>query len=89
MKVSYNPAFLKDIKSLRGAPIYEKIKNLSFFKIPQYIDIKDIPNLVKITKSDNAYRIRVGDYRIGVRYRGDCLIFVRCLHRKEIYRYFP
>jgi len=43
MKVSYKPAFLKDIKSLRGAPIYEKIKNLSFFKIPQYIDIKDIP----------------------------------------------
>ncbi len=35
------------------------------------------------------YRIRVGDYRIGVEVVGDEILFVRILHRKDIYRYFP
>jgi mRNA interferase RelE/StbE len=39
--------------------------------------------------ADTFYRVRIGDYRIGLELAGDELIFVRCLHRKEIYRYFP
>lgn len=35
------------------------------------------------------FRIRVGDYRIGIRLDGDIAIFERCLHRREIYRFFP
>jgi len=35
------------------------------------------------------YRIRVGDYRIGIKLENDKIIFVRFLHRKEMYRYFP
>lgn len=35
------------------------------------------------------YRIRVGDYRIGFMLDNDILVFMRVLHRKDIYRYFP
>jgi mRNA-degrading endonuclease RelE of RelBE toxin-antitoxin system len=38
---------------------------------------------------DNAYRIRIGDYRLGIIFDGETLIFERVLHRKGIYRYFP
>jgi mRNA-degrading endonuclease RelE of RelBE toxin-antitoxin system len=31
----------------------------------------------------------IGDYRLGVIFDGEILIFERVLHRKEIYRYFP
>jgi mRNA interferase RelE/StbE len=31
----------------------------------------------------------VGDYRIGISVEGDEVEFVRCLHRRDIYRYFP
>lgn len=89
MKTLYKPTFLKDLKLLQGSPFYNKIKLLVFNKIPGYSWIGDIPNLSKIKKSDNAYRIRIGDYRIGIIIKGDTLVFVRCLHRKEIYRYFP
>ena len=30
-----------------------------------------------------------GDYRIGIEVLEDRVIFVRILHRKDIYRYFP
>jgi len=35
------------------------------------------------------FPFRVGDYRIGVIVEDDTMVFVRCLHRREIYRYFP
>jgi len=35
------------------------------------------------------YRIRLGDYRLGFVFERGAVTFVRCLNRKEIYRYFP
>jgi mRNA interferase RelE/StbE len=40
-------------------------------------------------KTEFTYSIRIGDYRIGLALEKDTLVFVRCLHRKEIYRFFP
>ena len=34
------------------------------------------------------YRLKIGDYRIGLEIVNDELIFVRFLHRKEIYRFY-
>jgi mRNA interferase RelE/StbE len=34
-------------------------------------------------------RIKIGDYRIGLFIDDKTIFFVRFLHRKEIYRYFP
>lgn len=44
--------------------------------------------LQKLSGTPNYYRIRVGDYRIGPALEDDMVVFVRCLHRKDIYRYF-
>ncbi|NET50360.1 MAG: type II toxin-antitoxin system RelE/ParE family toxin [Merismopedia sp. SIO2A8] len=35
------------------------------------------------------YRIRIGDYRIGIIAKGDLVSFIRVLHRREMYRNFP
>jgi mRNA interferase RelE/StbE len=37
----------------------------------------------------NFYRIRVGDYRLGAVVEGDQVEFVRCLSRRDLYRFFP
>ncbi|MEH1829111.1 MAG: type II toxin-antitoxin system RelE/ParE family toxin [Nostoc sp.] len=47
-----------------------------------------MPNLKKLQGYENAYRIRVGDYRIGIIFDGETVLFQRVLHRKDIYRYF-
>jgi mRNA-degrading endonuclease RelE of RelBE toxin-antitoxin system len=49
----------------------------------------DIGNLKKLKGDENAYRIRIGDYRLGIFFDGETVIFARVLHRKDIYRYFP
>ncbi len=36
------------------------------------------------------YRIRLGDYRVGVELEADLMVrFIIIAHRKEIYRFFP
>jgi mRNA-degrading endonuclease RelE of RelBE toxin-antitoxin system len=88
MKTNYLPTFIKDIKSLKSTSSYSAIKNLVFTDILAVQNLKEISNLKKLKGDDNAYRIRVGDYRIGFFLEDDTIIFVRVLHRREFYRYF-
>ncbi len=48
-----------------------------------------ITNLKKLKGESSYYRIRFGNYRIGIKIEDDLVVFIRVLHRKEIYRYFP
>ena len=50
---------------------------------------QQIPNLKRLESTGKYYRIRVGDYRVGFVFEGGAVTFVRCLNRREIYRYFP
>ena len=88
MKVSLKKAFLKDLEKLPRSA-YQKVFHLVFNEIPKTDHIRSVKNVRKITVEKNYYRIRVGHYRIGFEYRGDELVFMRILHRKDIYRYFP
>ena len=47
------------------------------------------PADVKKLKGRDAWRIRVGDYRLGLAFEEEVVVFVRVLHRREVYRYFP
>ncbi|MFH7243420.1 MAG: type II toxin-antitoxin system RelE/ParE family toxin [Spirulina sp.] len=89
MKVKYLPSFIKDLKSLKSSPSYRRIKTLVFEDLPSYDHLEQIPNLKKLKEEDNAYRIRVGDYRIGFFFEDDAITFARVRHRREIYRVFP
>ena len=51
--------------------------------------LDEIPHLRHLRGVGNYYRIRVGDYRAGLSISGDTVIFVRFLHRRDIYRHFP
>jgi mRNA interferase RelE/StbE len=51
--------------------------------------LSKISNLKKLSGHKSAYRIRIGDYRIGFFYESEKVIFARIVHRKEIYKVFP
>lgn len=89
MNIEYLPTFIKDLKSLRGTPVYKTIYQLAFEDIPNTDNPSELSNLKKLKGSSTAYRIRVGNYRIGIFITNDKIQFSRVLHRREIYRYFP
>ena len=43
----------------------------------------------KLAGHRDAFRIRVGDHRLGFFFRKGTIEFARLLHRKDIYRLFP
>ncbi|KAB0239751.1 type II toxin-antitoxin system RelE/ParE family toxin [Microcystis aeruginosa EAWAG127a] len=89
MKINYLPTFIKDLKDLKSTSSYSVIKNLVFTDILAVKQLSEINNLKKLKGEYNAYRIRIGDYRIVFFVEEDTITFARVLHRREFYRYFP
>ena len=88
MKVFYEASFEKDLKKIDDQKMFDKIRELiNLVKISN--SISDMKNIKKLHGAKNYYRIRIGDYRIGFESIEDTIVFVRALHRKDIYKYFP
>lgn len=88
MQVIYNKKFLKYLASVPSKQRV-KIERLVFKDIPIDSSLLAIKNLKKLQGYELYYRIRVGDYRIGLKFENQSLIFERVLHRKDIYNLFP
>ena len=89
MKVEFKKSFAKDLKKKSDdRKLLDKVKQIIEY-VDHADDISQISNLKKLKAQDDFYRIRSGEYRIGLIIEGDTVIFVRLLHRSEIYRYFP
>jgi mRNA interferase RelE/StbE len=89
MKVGYRKLFLKDLYRLRKTDVYGRIKELVFETLPDSEVLSEVSGLKPLRHSKNAFRIRLGEYRIGLKQEGDLIEVVRVLHRKDFYRYFP
>jgi mRNA interferase RelE/StbE len=51
--------------------------------------ISDIKHITKLKANKTAYRIKLGDYRIGLYIKKGIATFVIFAHRKDIYKFFP
>lgn len=88
MKTQFKKSFLKDIESLGNSAIKTRIRK-AIAQAEEAPTLSQVENLKKLKGGEPYYRIRVGDYHIGLVFHEDSLIFVRCLHRRDIYRYIP
>jgi len=88
VKTAYKNRFLKDAKKLPDK-IKSAVLDIAFKQIPNLENIQDIGNLKKLSGFKDFYRIRYSDYRIGIIVRHDKVVFLRVLHRKDVYKYFP
>ena len=76
------------MKKIRDQSLLRRIREI-IERVEAARTLNEVQNLKKISGSGGLYRVRVGDYRIGLAIEGDVVEFVRCLHRRDIYRYFP
>ena len=88
MNVLFEASFAKDLRRIKDRNLRRRIQRvIAEAKTADTLD--DVHNLIKMRGYDTFYRIRLGDYRIGVEFVDEKLIFVRALHRKDVYRKFP
>lgn len=88
MKVGFKKSFLKELKKLKNKHLKDSIIDC-ITQVESAKNINDIKNLKKLTGYEAYYRIRVGDYRIGIKIEDEIFYFVVFEHRKDIYKGFP
>lgn len=88
MNLEFRKSFEKDLGNIQNATLLQRIRAV-IEEVETAENLSEVTNIKKLKGGDAYYRIRVGDYRIGITADEDTVIFVRVLHRKDVYRYFP
>ena len=88
MKVTYRKRFLKDLSRI---PFKHRVRieQFVFEQVPKSKTVLKSGKLERLTGYPDYYKVRFGNYRVGLKVLDDNVLFERVLHRKDIYRYFP
>jgi mRNA interferase RelE/StbE len=88
LNLDFKKSFVRDLKRVSDNNVLLQLRQV-IQDMEKAASITAINNLKKLSSGSAHYRIKLGDYRIGLVLEKDKAVFVRILHRKEIYRYFP
>lgn len=88
-KVEYTKRFLKELASL-PVNIQSRIESIVFSDLETENPF-ELGYLSKMKGYRDKYKIRVGDYRIGltIEKKAKTIVCQRVAHRREIYQIFP
>lgn len=89
MNVEFDRSFEKAVRKLKDTAIKARLSRV-ITTMERADSLADIPNLKKLTGFNSYYRIRIGDYRVGIEFVApDTVLFITVAHRKDIYSVFP
>ena len=89
MEVERSASYTRDLRRTRSTELRRRLDQ-TISELEGAPAIGDVSNAVRMqSASGRYYRIRIGDYRLGVAIDDDVAILVRFLHRLDIYRSFP
>ena len=88
MQVIFLSKFDKDLLKLNQKNVLQDIENV-ILSVENAQSLRDIHALKKLKGHKIAYRIKIGNYRIGLYIENNTIEFARVVHRKDIYNLFP
>ena len=88
MEVEFTKTFSKQIDSLHNESLKSRLSQV-VQNVILANTLQDIVNLKKMKGHQTAYRIKIGDYRVGLFFENGLIIFAYLAHRKDIYNRFP
>ena len=89
MRVRYKPSVRRDFRRVRNASLRRRIER-KIAELEAAAAISRVRGAEKVqSSSGNDYRIRIGDYRLGITVEGDVAVLVAFGARDDIYRRFP
>ena len=88
MRVEYSKQFLKELAHIPSKTRIS-IEKFIFDELPGLDDITESRKIESLKGYRNFFKVRFGNYRVGLHKEGGIVVAKRVLHRKEIYRYFP
>lgn len=88
MQIEFTKKFGKQVDKCRDKTIRNNVSK-TIRNIQKAQKLTEIKNLKKLKGHKNFYRIRIGDYRIGMAMENEKVILATFDHRSDIYKYFP
>lgn len=88
MRVEFLSSFNKDLNKINSAQVRQSIKSL-ILKLEKAESLQQITQLKKLKGHPDAWRIRLGNYRVGLFYSDQIIQLARVVDRKDIYKVFP
>ena len=88
MKVEFLKQISRDLDRVTSKSVKQSVIRI-IEQIEKVDSLDKIPNTKKLKGHKSAYRIRVGDYRLGFFFENSTILLARFLHRKDIYKIFP
>ena len=88
MLVTVKKSFNKDIAKIKDKKLAQNLKQV-IDSLQNVESITAFSNTKKLRGSANAYRIRIGDFRLGFFLNENCIELAVFAHRKDIYKLFP
>lgn len=88
MNVIYTKTITKDVRKIKDEKLTDKLTAI-IQQLKTASSLEEIQQLKKLKGHPAAYRIRVGDYRLGFYYEENTVILARMVKRSVIYKLFP
>jgi mRNA interferase RelE/StbE len=88
MKLAFTNKFLKQVSKIKDEKLSAEIEK-AIEATEKATSLSEIKNLKKFKGYKDFYRLRIGDYRIGICFNNNEFIFAAIDNRKDIYKYFP
>ena len=88
MKVIYLETLAKDLKKIKDKKLLKSLSEV-FINLEEFEDLFQVSNVKKLSGHSDVYRIRVGNYRLGIYYVNNKITVARFVKRNDIYKLFP
>ena len=88
MKVEYHKSFERDLRKVRDRTLLDRVKVI-LLELEESKTLDNISSVKPMKGYPEYFRIRIGDYRLGLKRTNDGLRIIRFLSRGDIYQKFP
>lgn len=88
MEIRYHNQFHRDLRRLGNPSLAAQVEQV-IEELKAASTMRDMRGVSRMTAPGEHYRVRIGEYRLGITMDGQTAILRRFLPRGEIYRRFP
>lgn len=88
MNVEYHKSFERDLRRVRDRNLLNRVK-ATLHDLEDSESLEALSNIKAMKGHPEYFRVRIGDYRLGLKRIDDGVRIIRFLSRGDIYRKFP
>ncbi|MCH8476116.1 MAG: hypothetical protein LAT55_12920 [Opitutales bacterium] len=88
MKVEFHKSFERDLRKVRDHSLLERVRT-AIIELEEAETLENLSQVKAMKGHPEYFRIRIGEYRLGLKRTEHGLRLIRFLNRGHIYQKFP